>query len=85
MFDGKFVADKDSTHEDYAERMVFTSENLSLCINRLTENDAGIFKVTYFSNFIQQSENHQVILQGMFKLHFALSVQVVFFFNSFAF
>ncbi|XP_027893530.1 uncharacterized protein LOC114157044 [Xiphophorus couchianus] len=64
-FNGKFVAERDSTHEDYAERMVFTSENLSLCINRLTENDAGIFKVTYFSNFIQQSENHQVILQGM--------------------
>ncbi|XP_008426111.1 uncharacterized protein LOC103475913 [Poecilia reticulata] len=64
-FNGKLVAAEKYIDKDYAERMVFISENLTMCINRLTENDTGNYKASYFSNFIEQSENHQVILQGM--------------------
>lgn len=73
-FDGKFVADTSLISPDYRDRVIFTSENMSLCIYRLMDNDTGIFKASYTSVLDQISDEHQIIVQGKFKWCFVLSL-----------
>ncbi|XP_039996345.1 uncharacterized protein LOC120797114 [Xiphias gladius] len=48
----------------YAAKVDYNPTNLSLCIKELTDNDAGIYTVTYSdSSFNLSSEKHRVIVQ----------------------
>ncbi|CAN9509326.1 unnamed protein product [Ophioblennius macclurei] len=50
----------------YKLKMVFNPENLSLCINNLSESDAGVYEAHIInSNFTLVTERHQVTVQGM--------------------
>lgn len=53
-----------TVNPNYTER-VKIHENLTLCINRLTEKDTGIIKFSYVSNFVTKLENHQIIVQDV--------------------
>ncbi|XP_047241958.1 SLAM family member 9 [Girardinichthys multiradiatus] len=66
VFDKTFIANKDAINAVYKERVSFIYENLTLCINKLTENDTGIYEASYVGNdYNKISESHHIIVQEM--------------------
>ncbi|XP_069014924.1 uncharacterized protein [Embiotoca jacksoni] len=58
-----FASDK-FIKPSHRERVFFSPGNLSLCLNKLTDGDSGIYEVSFYdSNFTSTSETHQVIVQ----------------------
>ncbi|KAL4007043.1 intersectin [Sarotherodon galilaeus] len=62
-FNTIFIADDTEINPIYTDRVVYSAGNLSLCINNLTDTDAGIYEVSYRFNYTTVSEKHQVIVQ----------------------
>lgn len=64
MFGGKVIASGLRMNPNFTEKVVYSPGNLSLCINKLTAEDAGIYEVSFDDhNFTPLSEKHQVIIQ----------------------
>ncbi|KAM4565287.1 uncharacterized protein V3H82_014315 isoform 1-T2 [Fundulus diaphanus] len=63
-FHDTLLADKEIINPNYTDRISFSGENLTLCINELTEKDNGLYKFSYYSpNLSQISRTHKVIVQ----------------------
>ncbi|XP_036002205.1 uncharacterized protein LOC118565668 [Fundulus heteroclitus] len=63
-FQNQLLADKEIINPNYTDRIYFSRENLTLCINELTEEDSGLYKFSYYSPSLSQiSRTHKVIVQ----------------------
>lgn len=65
-FDDKLLVVGNNLNDNYTKKMVFSPENLTLCINELTERDSGIYEASFISSFKEMSVRHQLVVQGMF-------------------
>lgn len=65
-FDNKVLAVGAKLNYNYTKKMVFSPENLTLCINELTERDSGVYEASFISSFTEMSVRHQLIVQGTF-------------------
>lgn len=61
------LAKRDQINPTYQERVVYFSENSTVCIKNLTESDTGFYQVSYYDPKLAKiSETSHIIVQGMF-------------------
>ncbi|KAM3590192.1 uncharacterized protein V6R79_005613 [Siganus canaliculatus] len=63
-FNGHAVILGGEVDHDFIHKVIhFDPKNVSLCISNLTENDSGIYKLTFFSSSREVTERHNLIVQ----------------------
>ncbi|KAM4536736.1 uncharacterized protein PAE49_021216 [Odontesthes bonariensis] len=65
-FSGKVLYSSRGIHPSYKDRVRLGAANLSICVEKLTEEDAGIYEVSFTTyNFSSVLETHQIFVQEM--------------------
>ncbi|XP_040886693.1 uncharacterized protein LOC121176708 [Toxotes jaculatrix] len=63
-FAGTFIISSDTSNPNFANKVDYERENLTLCLKQLTDTDSGIYKVSFHdSGFKEVSETHRVIVE----------------------
>lgn len=68
-FNEKVIVIEKNVTPMFKDKVVYSPENHSLCIRKLNELDAGIYKVSIAdSEFDLSTETHRLIIQGKFLI-----------------
>ena len=63
--------------ENYTDKVDYNPENLSLCVNKLTETDSGIYQVYFFDGGSLSNSNHELLVQGECEGFFSHNVFIL--------
>lgn len=64
LFYKKVIVRKNKVTSNFIDRVDYNSHNLSLCINRLSEQDSGLYSISFFESDEVQTYNYRLQVQG---------------------
>lgn len=64
LFHNKLIVRSNKVTQGFINKVDYNLDNPSLCINGLTENDSGIYSISFFESDEKHTITHKLQVQG---------------------